>query len=37
MNLQSRLIVNLGCVWIGSLASVTVKRKLKVSVIGFLV
>lgn len=37
MNLQSRLIVNLGCVWIGSLASVTVKRKLEVSVIGFLV
>lgn len=35
MNLQSRLIVNLGCVWIGSLASVTVKRKLEVSVIGF--
>lgn len=36
MNLQSRLIVNHGCVWIGSLASLTVKRKLEVSVIGFL-
>lgn len=33
MNLRSRLIVNLGCVWIGS---VTVKRKPEVSVIGFL-
>lgn len=36
MNLRSRLIVNLGCVWIGSLASVAVKRRLEVSVIGFL-
>lgn len=36
MNLWSRLIVNPECVWIGSLASVTVKRRPKVSVIGFL-
>lgn len=36
MNLRSRLIVNPGCAWIGSLASVTVKRRLEVSVIGFL-
>lgn len=31
MNLWSRLIVNLGCTWIGSLASVTVKRRPEVS------
>lgn len=36
MNLRSRLIVNPGCAWIGSLAPVTVKRRLEVSVIGFL-
>lgn len=36
MNLWSRLIVNPGCAWIGSLASVTVKRRPEVSVIGFL-
>lgn len=36
MNLRSRLIVSPGCAWIGSLASVTVRRRLEVSVIGFL-
>lgn len=36
MNLQSRLIVSPGCSWIGSLASVPVKRRREVSVIGFL-
>lgn len=36
MNLRSRLIVNPGCAWIGSLASVTVRRRLEVAVIGFL-
>lgn len=35
MNQRSRLIVNTGCAWIGSLASLTVKRRLEVSVIGY--